>query len=63
MALSKVFVDPERFKKNEAHKDCCLRTFPPSDIGNVAAEEYAKDFLSREDSQNLCSCSTLDLIM
>jgi hypothetical protein len=62
IVLNKVFVDPQMpFLKNEDHKKCCLRFFPPGQ--EEYKIEYEKFFDNKNENQAHCSCTTLDLCM
>lgn len=60
-ALNQIFVDSRRMVKNDKHPVCCPRYFPPEDVDE--ASEYAEVFESHADRAQLCSCSTLDLVL
>ena len=59
--LNKIFVDPERFKKNGTHKVCCIRACTDADWWKQ--DEILEVIRSHEDADNLCTCTTLDLCL
>lgn len=60
MAFSQVELDG--FVKTDAHGECCLRTFAPTDWGEQAEKEYLA--AKAKDAENqLCTCTPMDLCM
>ena len=60
-SLNRIFLDPEKFVKNQDHKTCCVRVFPPNSEEEI--REYEDVFRKHPQAEGLCSCTPLDLCM
>ena len=47
--------------KNDDHKVCCVRAFPPNDA--TERDEFEQVFQTHSEKENRCSCTPLDLCM
>ena len=60
-SLNQIFLEPDKFVKNDDHKKCCVRIFPPNSEEEI--KEYQEVFQKHPQSAGLCSCTPLDLCM
>lgn len=61
ISLNQIVLDQDKFVKNDDHKKCCVRVFPPNSEAEI--KEYEEVFKAHPQSAGLCSCTPLDLCM
>lgn len=60
-SLNRIYLKPDIFVKNDDHKKCCVRVFPPNSAEEMA--EFEEVFKKHPEFEGLCSCTPLDLCM
>ena len=61
LSLNRVYMEPKILIKNDDHKKCCVRVFPPDSEEEIAL--FEEHFKKHENYKNMCSCTPLDLCM